>query len=323
MELINGGRPFRTIDAAAFGFTSKALRHRVKVGALRRLCRGVYVDALVDVDVRLRAAALGLVVPDRVAATLGTAAWLYGIPPLEPGAHLREHTFELASVAAGAAARRSACHGSSRVIPEECLVLVENVLATSPVTTVVDLARTRERQDALAYCDAFLRAGLVTRDRMVAEVERWAGRRGIEQAREMTGLADGRAESAGESWTRLRYYDAGFPPVEPQQWVCDDDGQPVYRLDLKVKGERKGVEYNGELWHGPDHEEADSHRLRWLEHRGWGVVAVGEREVLGRGHLFERVVGELLGCAPRLQTHEYRRRTRQALPWPSRGAVTA
>lgn len=321
--MINEGRPFRVDQARHLGLSDKALRVRAEDGRLVRLVRGVYVDASIPVDTPLRAEALSLVLPPGVAAARSTAAWLLGVPPVEPNAHLDGRRLEVVSAIAGAGTRRTGCRGSSSLIAEDQLISIDGALATAPVRTLLDLVRDRERPHALAYADAFLRAGLVETSPLAEQVERLTGHRGVEQVREIIALADPRAESPGESWLRLRYIDAGFPPATPQLWVCDADGRRVYRLDLGREKERAGVEYDGARYHGAEQQAHDLSRQRWLEEHDWSRVGFGEREVLGRGHDFERVVGEMLGCAPRMHSWEYRRRTRYDLPWPSRGAVSA
>ena len=162
-------------------------------------------------------------------------------------------------------------------MPDHDVTIVAGIEVTTPARTAIDLARWRERPDALAYLDAMLRAGLVVREDLLATLEESAGLPWIEQGREMVDLADGRAESSMESRMRLRYIDAGFPTPECQIPIVDDDGVERYRLDCGVKRLHFGLEYDGVEFHGPDQVEHDTTRRRWIASRGWAGQRVHSR----------------------------------------------
>jgi hypothetical protein len=88
-------------------------------------------------------------------------------------------------------------------------------------------------------------------------------------------LADPRAESPGESWTRLEILDAGLPKPELQWWVCID-GVPTYRLDLAYPKSKVCVEYDGVAFHDQTEEQRqhDRERRKWLRDHGWKVIVV-------------------------------------------------
>lgn len=309
-ERINDGLPFRYDQLSALGLTRRRLRTALRRGEVRRACRGVYVDDRVPDSYPLRASALALVVPDGVAIAGSTAAWLYGVAPVEPEWRLSPPPLQLAGPPSVTGSRRRATRGSSLRLADDDLCIVGSVLATTPARTLLDLARTRDRWHALAYADALLRTGLVADDELVAGLDRLAGHPWVLQAREIVQLADARAESPGESWLRLRWVDAWLPPPTPQLWVSD--GTERFRLDLARDEERAAGEYDGEQYHGPDALARDEHRRDWLAARGWRVVGFRLEHVLGRSRLFEQVMGGLLGVEPRCLSLEARRRTR---PW--------
>jgi hypothetical protein len=290
--------------------TRHRLRRAVAAGAIRRVARGVYVDHAVPDSIGLRAAAIGLLVPDGVAIARGTAAWLYGVAPVEPDYRTDTPPLELLAPSAKTAVRRRGVRGSSARLLDEDLCLVGEVLATTPARTLLDLARSRDRWHALAYADALLRTGLVGQADLLGGLDRLAGHPWVLQAREIVGLADARAESAGESWLRLRWFDAGFPPPTPQLWVCE--GETRYRLDLAREEEQVGGEYDGEEFHGPDAVASDQWRRDWFAARGWRVVGFRVGHVLGPSRVFETVMGDLLCVEPRFLSIEARHRTR---PW--------
>jgi hypothetical protein len=268
-------------------------------GVLRRVLRGVYVDASVPDDLRLRAQAVGLLVPPGVVVCRRTAAWLYGVDALPIGAHERIPDVQVTTASGKSGVRREGCRGyQSRLCPGD-VQTVHGVEVTTPLRTTVDLARLLPRPDALAALDAMLRAELVTRSELVDRIAAFEGERGVVQARALIDLADRRAESPMESRMRLRLIDAGFPIPEPQIAIFDN-GILLYRLDLGWRRQRVAVEYDGLEFHRPEHWQRDTARRTWLENRGWRIVVASNADVLGDGAGLELTVGELLGISPRL-----------------------
>jgi hypothetical protein len=123
----------------------------------------------------------------------------------------------------------------------------------------------------------------VPRDALLMGVERFRGRRHVVQLRELAPLADPRAESFGESVSRLRWLDMpSLPKPEPQVPVLGDGGWPVYWLDLGVLELRFALEYDGELFHSTDEDrEHDRRRREWIRRRGWTIVVVRKENVFG------------------------------------------
>lgn len=302
-----GDEPFTLRLAAEHGLTRAALREMLRAGLVRRVLHGVYVDAAAPGGVEQRARALTLVLPEGVVVSLRTAAWLWGVDVSAMGAHLQVPPIDLMAPAGSSATRRAGvCGRSGRLEPAD-VCLQRGLPVTSPVRTAADLARLLRRPDALASLDALLRLPGMDKHVVLAKLARFAGARGVVQARELAALADGRSESPMESRTRLRAIDAGFPPFEPQVTVVDDRGEFVARLDLARREERKAVEYDGDVAHGSAAQKAhDRRRRRRVEACGWDLVVVTGEHVLGRGLAFERGIAELLGCEPRFSRHHLR-----------------
>jgi hypothetical protein len=133
------------------------------------------------------------------------------------------------------------------------------------------------------------------------QIERWHGGRNVKRARRLASYCEPLTESFGESWTRLRILDAGFPRPEAQV-PLDTDGRVEFRLDLGYPDRRLAVEYDGLEFHaGGSHRRHDeSRRTRIREFYGWTVLAVGRGEILGQSLAFERGMGELLGLEPKI-----------------------
>src|SRR3954453_17538625 len=73
------GEPFTPAAAARAGIGRSVLDRLLREGRIRRLLRGVYLDATVPVSVEVRARALALVVADRHVVAGTTAAWVHGV----------------------------------------------------------------------------------------------------------------------------------------------------------------------------------------------------------------------------------------------------
>lgn len=127
-------------------------------------------------------------------------------------------------------------------------VMHEGIYVTSPARTAVDLARVRSLACGLAALDHVLHHGMAT----YAEVEREReaipkGGRGRQRARLAVALADHRSESAGESLSRARLYELGFPRPALQRRFFDAGGRFVARTDMYFERERTVGEFDGML----------------------------------------------------------------------------
>jgi hypothetical protein len=150
---------------------------------------------------------------------------------------------------------------------------------TTPVRTAVDLACQLRSAEALAALDAFLRMQLITSAEAAALLPRFVGRRGVVQARRLIALADGRAESPGESWTRMRVVDAGMPVPELQIAVYEDDVE-IARLDMGYRAVRVGLEFDGVAHHSSPRQRAhDEARRERLERLGWRLIVVRKEDL--------------------------------------------
>lgn len=298
MGLIMGGVPFRRSDALAAGWSDADWRAMRRLGEVREILDRVYVDARAPDDSDLRVRAVALVVPPDGVLSRASAAWVLGVDVREPGEHLAPVRLECAVPVGVTPPRRPGVTAYVQDLCGEDVVEVgAGVRVTSPLRTGLDLARGRDKGTGLAALDAFVRAGLTTQEELAAAVERFAGGRGVVQARELVQIVDPGAESGGESRARMRLHDAGFPPFETQVEIRD--GGRVVRLDLGVRKARAGVEYDGEVFHGPEHQAHDTARREWIERRGWRLVVARRGDVLGRSMAFELAVGEMLGLEPR------------------------
>jgi hypothetical protein len=266
-------KPFTFQQALDMGWTRAGLRRAVEEGEVTHVLTDVYVDGRPDDTLELRLACLRLVLPPHAVVVDRTAAWLWDVSPARTSSAepqpldvfvLRGHT---------RLRRRGADSGERDLMPRD-LVLLDGILVTAPLRTALDLACRCRREDALVALDGFARVHGVTQADLVAMLPRFRGRRGIVQARGLIPYVDGRAESSGESVTRLAIIDAGLPIPLPQHWITIA-GVPTYRLDLSYPRLKIVVEYNGQDFHSEDEDrQADKDRRRWLRSRGWIVIEV-------------------------------------------------
>jgi hypothetical protein len=161
------------------------------------------------------------------------------------------------------------CHEA--VLPVTAPVLAFGVPCAPASRCAIDLARAATRPAGLAILDAALRVEACTAADLATEVVLHEGLRGVRRARELVGLADGRAECAQESHLRLVIIDAGLPVPEPQVWVLDSTGRRAYRVDLAYRERKVGLEYDGRSHLTADRLNADRSRMNWLSARGWAM----------------------------------------------------
>jgi hypothetical protein len=266
--------PFTWREAERLGISRHRLDDALRNHEIRRVLTGVFVRNDQPDSIELRtAAALRVISPFAVVCDR-TAAWVHGIdvltyfeldvvPPLETFVLRGHHRTS-----------RPECIGGERDLHVADICVVNGLRVTTPLRTALDLGCKLSRRMALAALDAFMRHHGITHEEMRRALPRYFRRRGVIQLRQLIPLADPRAESVGESWTRLEIVDAGLPAPQPQCWVSVD-GRPTYRLDLAYPRAKVAVEYDGREFHeGDARRVADERRRAWLRRTGWTVIVV-------------------------------------------------
>lgn len=195
-------------------------------GPLRRIRRGSYLP--VQYWEALYAGERHLALVHATAAKMNqplptfsfhAAAALWGLPIIGDWPATVDVTLACDAAGSSAIVRR---HRLREVPLAEC---VAGLPVTSVARTVMDLARTTNLVSAVVTADAALRLGVCSYDDLLAEAQaipdRASGRR---QALRVIALADGRSESVGESLSRARMFQMGFP--QPQLQVpMEDEGR--------------------------------------------------------------------------------------------------
>jgi hypothetical protein len=273
-------RPFSAREATRAGVDASLRRRLVERGLLRPVLRGVFVAGGVPDSLRLRVAALELVVPDHAVVVDRTAAWLHGVDALPRSAIHRMPALDVVS-RESSRLRRPGVASGVRDLRTRDVEHFGRLTVTTSLRTACDLGRRLWRFDALAAIDGFLRLGL-DHGLLLSESERFKGHRGVRQLRELVPLGDPGAESPPESALRLHWYDAELPKPETQIWVPDDDGRPRFRIDVGHREVRYGAEYFGEEFHPDEQDDHDEARLAWLrKRRDWVMDVFMKTDVYG------------------------------------------
>lgn len=266
--------PFTAQQACGAGVSTKQLHGLAHAGMVRRVLRGVYVSTDLPDTLILRAKAASLVVSPFGVLCDRSAAWVHGVdtfayreleilPPLE--------TFVLRDLPR---IRRTGIVGGRRDLAARDVMDVVGIRVTTPLRTALDLGCSLGRRDALAGLDGFMRLHGVTLDDLRFELPRYFRRRGVIQLRHLIAVASPKAESPGESWTRMAMIDVGLPQPE-LQFEIHHAGRVIYRLDLAYPKHKICVEYDGREFHeAPERRRADAQRREWLRRHGWTVIVV-------------------------------------------------
>lgn len=300
LPLIHGGRCFPRATPATAGLTERETRRLQHSGDLSQILYGVLVDARCADELETRVAALSLVRPPDAIIGRRTAAWLRGIDVRGPSA-----TGPLEIECVVPPDRTPLRHPGVRCftapLPPDDVEEVAGIPCTTPMRTAIDLLRYLPPHLGLGAADAMAHSGMFDVAELPEQIERWRGGRNIDRARRLASYCEPLTESFGESWTRLRILDAGFPSPEAQV-PLGSEGRAEFRLDLGYPDRRLAVEYDGLEFHSDrvDRRHDDTRRTRIRDRYGWRVLAVGRGEILGPSLAFERAMGELLGLEPQI-----------------------
>ncbi len=300
-ELINMGQPFIGSRTGELGIRRGTFKNLVATGSVRRVFRGVYVDASVSDSRSLRVAALRLVKPPGAVFYGATAAFLLGVDVFAPKDRFNQVP-QCVVLHHGSRCLQTLVRCREGYLPPSDLEEMDGLVVTNPTRTTVDLLRTLWRPYALASADAMAHAGHVSPEGIMASVHAMRRYPGIVQARSLARLVDDRVESAGESWLRLRLVDAGFPIPEPQFAVYDNAGTFRARLDDAYEAVRVGMEYDGREFHSdtPDTDHDAQRRNYLTDILGWRVRAARREEIFGDDPSFELEIGTWIGIPPQL-----------------------
>lgn len=265
--------PFTTNQIAELGLTRKKLRGLIEAGHVRRVLLGVYSPTTIPDTPSLRATCAAMLLPPHSIVCDRAAAWILGVDVYGPGALDVEPPLDVVAIGGADRSQRPELLGGKRTLRPDEIIEINGVRLTSPLRTACDIACLRGRHRALATLDAFRRQFALTETDLHRQLGRYRGRRGVRQLRELVPHSDPRAESQGESWTRLEIIDAGLPIPQLQVWV-EVPGWGRVRLDHGYEHLKIAVEFDGQEFHGDDRRDHDEARRAALRREGWIVIIV-------------------------------------------------
>ena len=277
---------FSAAEAAARGIDATALRSASRAGQIMRVRRAAYVDRAAmlagDPDERFRLVAMA-VVRTRPGDALShhAALAMHGLP-------LWGHDRARIDVLGDA---RQVVHRAGVSVRPRDGARVEQVRGLPVVCVaraVVSTALTMGATCAVVAGDAALHHGRVRLDDLLHEVALVSPHEGRQRALDAVLRMDAKAESVGESRTRLILQDFGLP--HESQHVIRDEFGFVARVDFLVDG--VVLEFDGKLKYqrsrdSEDGPDVDPGEVVWLEKRR-------EDRVRRLGYPFERVVWDEL-----------------------------
>ncbi len=251
---------FKPEDRGVSAWAARAARKKSV-----RVRRGQYVDAVKDEWERYRLqgqAVLAALAPTALLAGPSAAAvWqlpMMGEPPKQVfvRAVTRGSYGEDVKVVSGAQAD---------------VVVRDGLRVATPAWTSADCARILPRRDALIVADAAVRERLCLAHEISEVAAELVGCTGAGAVRWLASHCDPGAESPGESWMRMVVTELGYE-VESQVRVG------TARVDLRIKGTRLILEFDGAVKYQPDSWQGSqvvlNEKLRQAELEAAGFIVL-------------------------------------------------
>lgn len=278
-------------EAHSCGYTSVSLSRLVASGDLFRARAGCFVDGLllvgaspaVTLALTARAVSRGYRPPHAISHVSALA--VLGLPILAIGAKADApfaHDVHLTLTG----------HGCPRTLrglrihpelPSSVACERDGGRVVHPAMAVVQSAAIAGVTAGVAAADAALAEGQVTRKDLEVALRVARLGPGRADARTAVELADGLAESPGESWARVLFVSLGLPQVEPQVEIRDARGTFVGRVDFLFRKYRTVVEFDGLVkYGGADGRQAlidEKRREDALRTLGYQVVRLTWRDL--------------------------------------------
>ena len=176
-----------------------------------------------------------------------------------------------------------------RLSPGE-ITTVGAVRCTSPMRTAYDLARQRDRVEAIVAVDRLSNVHRFRPDLLLNFAAHYAGARGTDRIARVLAEASPFAGSPMESRLRMVIVDAGLPRPRVQWPVQDPTGRTAVWLDLAYPELHIGIEYEGDTHATAERMRRDTGRYTRLVDRGWRIYRYTNVEVYGCPEL---IVAEL------------------------------
>ncbi len=235
-------------DLRRAGLTADDLRVMRRTGELQHVRRGAYAtDVVTDEDEGHRLllrATLPMLSPD-ASLSHTSAALLHGLP-WWCDTFSRVHVTRSRT---GGGRRDPLVHVHPALLEPGDRVCLDGMSVTSLARTTADCLRVLPYRRAVALGDAALRLGLHPEE-LAQQLHRASRRSGVSTARRAAAFLDGRAESVGESYSRVVLHELRLPPPDLQVEVHDEAGRLVGRCDFGWARFRTLGEFDGKIKYG-------------------------------------------------------------------------
>jgi hypothetical protein len=274
-------RPFTTAEARARGLPDKTLAGR----RFRRLFRGVWICADLDLTLGLRIQAARLVLPPDAVVSHTTALALLGVDCIDDPLHFSTNT-DLRTRQAGIVLHRR----MGQLHPG----IVDGVPTVGPDRAFLDSAGLLGHLDLVRAGDTLIRQRHTTLDRL----RRYVNERHLDGAlRARRAARDVRAgvDAVTETDTRMLLRFARLPEPEVNGRILNSDGLAIARGDLVYRAYRVIVEYDG--WHherDAKQRQKDHLRRERLEAAGWTVIVITAKDMKNPLGIVRRVHAALV-----------------------------
>lgn len=267
----------RVADLAREGGDDRALRRSAERGIMVRLARGRFLEAgewnVLDPDEKYRAQVRAFAETTRTVQVFShwSAAALWGIPIV--GVWPSAIHVAVNPKSGQRSTRRVVRHLAA--LRDDEVVQRDGLFVTSPLRTVVDLARTARFETGVAVVDFAITRHRKDRDPalhvehglVIEAADQLANQRGVRRLRRVGEFADGRSGSAGESFSRVQIARAGLPAPDLQVEVIDREGR-TWHTDFGWKDSALLGEFDG---------RAKYTRNRYLQGREVAEVVIEEK----------------------------------------------
>lgn len=217
------------------GVSGTQVRRLVRRGVLVPVGRGVYARAAAAEmasdpvgEHALRLASVLAMTKPGAAGSHHNAAIIHGLDLLGP----TPPDVAVTRSPGGSQKGRPGVHLHIAALPPAHVTVRGGIRLTSVARTVVDLARTSSFRSGVVVADSALRGKQTSQGELqsvITDCARWPG---IGQAKLVVEFADGRAESALESISRVAFRDLGLPAPELQAWVGGEEDGVIGRADF-------------------------------------------------------------------------------------------
>lgn len=276
------GAPFTTASARSAGVTDDVLRGQ----RFRRLFRGVYVLAEMEVEFVTWVRAALLVLPKDAVVSHVSALRLYGFDvgnrwPLHFSTRTSTHTRQR-----GITTHRRL----GNLTPHH----VRGLPVTSPDRTLIDIATKVRFVELVQAIEWMIHAKLTSLDMVASRAESWH-LDGVRRVRRVLAWVREGAESPMETVLRLMIVFARLPEPLCNVDIRDSSGRFLARGDLVYVQFLVVVEYDG--WqHERDgrQRQRDLVRREALEASGWRVIVVTSEDLKSKTTVVRRVHDALI-----------------------------